>query len=67
MNKFEFIFIPTSNGTIKIYSYGFLGHGSPGKVYATFNDLVVSSKGYNRKRTIVKALSKLNEIMASQE
>lgn len=64
MNKMEFIFIPANNGIIKLYVYGFSGMNAPGKVYATYNDFVVSSKGYNRKRTIVKALSKLHESLA---
>ncbi|MCU9612273.1 hypothetical protein OEV98_01690 [Caldibacillus lycopersici] len=67
MKNLEMIFIPSSFGLIKVYSYGFIQPGASGKVYATYNDIVVSSKGYNRKRTIIKALSKLHELVVNNQ
>ena len=65
MQKMELIFIPAENGMIKVYIYGFLA-GGYGKVFATYRDFVVSSKGYNKRRTIVKALSKLTDTILKQ-
>jgi hypothetical protein len=65
MHKMEVLFIPSSSGIIKIYIYGFI-KGSAGKVYATLNDVVSSSKGYNKKRTIIKAVSKLHQSLSNQ-
>jgi len=65
MKKMEIILIPSSSGVIKVYIYGF-GNGY-GKVYATLNEVVATSKGYNVKRTILKALSKLNQSLINKE
>jgi len=61
----EIIFIPQKRGTIKVYIYGFHGGSGYGKVFATFEDMVASSKGYNKRRTIIRALSKLYETIAN--
>src|SRR5690606_24782262 len=66
-NRFENIFIPTNTGMIKVYIYGFQPYGSWGQVTASMNDLCVNVKGYNRKRTIVKALASLNESLINMK
>ncbi|MBS4198772.1 hypothetical protein KHA93_03790 [Bacillus sp. FJAT-49732] len=66
-NRYEMIFIPTNYGMIKIYIYGFKPYGSWGQVVASMNDLSVNAKGYNRKRTIVKALALLNESLLNMK
>ncbi|MCJ8006087.1 hypothetical protein ACFFF5_04855 [Lederbergia wuyishanensis] len=60
-SRYEMIFIPTNSGMVKIYIYGFKPYGSWGHIIASMNGLSVNTKGYNRKRTIVKALALLNE------
>ena len=50
---------------MKIYIYGF-ANGGAGKVYATLNDVVSSSKGYNKKRTIIRAVERLHQQYTSQ-
>lgn len=59
MKKFEIILMPTPIGLCKIYVYGFLQAGSRGKVFATLNEITVSSTGYHRNRTIIKAVEDL--------
>lgn len=65
MHKMEKFVIPTSSGTMKIYIYGF-ANGGAGKVYAILNDVVSSSKGYNKKRTIIRAVERLHQQYTSQ-
>lgn len=60
-DKYEMIFLPSKTGIVKIYIYGFNQYGSAGRVFASLNDINVSLKGYNRNKTIIKALTKLNE------
>jgi len=67
MKKMEMIFIPAEIGMIKVYIYGFQGGSGYGRVFATFEDMVASAKGYNKKRTIVRALSKLYESLANKQ
>lgn len=66
-NKFEVIFLPSTSGIVKIYIYGFKPHGSWGQVYSSMNDLSVSVKGYNRKKTIIRSLAKLNESLLNKK
>lgn len=60
-NHFETIFLPSNSGIVKIYIYGFKPYGSWGQVFASLNDVTVNIKGYNRKKTIIRALANLNE------
>ncbi|MCR2820902.1 hypothetical protein [Lederbergia panacisoli] len=66
-NRFEVIFIPTNSGMIKLYIYGFKPYGSWGHVFASMNDISINVKGYNRKRTIIKALAQLNESLLNMK
>ncbi|MBS4217932.1 hypothetical protein KHA96_06300 [Bacillus sp. FJAT-49711] len=66
-NRFEVIFIPANSGMIKIYIYGFKPYGSWGRVFAAMNDISINVKGYNRKRTIIKALAQLNESLLNMK
>ncbi|RLQ90602.1 hypothetical protein [Falsibacillus albus] len=59
--QMELILLPIEQGLIKIYVYGFNSKGAWGRVYAELNESNISIKGYHRKKTIIKALSKLNE------
>lgn len=59
--------LPYHSGVIKVYIYNFLQSKGRVKVYATIDDRVVSCTGYNKKRTIVKALSKLYKTTANYE
>ncbi len=60
-NHYEAIFLPTKSGVIKIYIYGFKPRGSWGQVFATKNGITVNVKGYNRRKTIIRSLTKLND------
>jgi hypothetical protein len=67
MNSFEMMLIPSNYGMIKVYIYGFYPPKGMGKVYASLDDTVVSCKGTCKKKTIIRALSKLNEILSNQK
>jgi hypothetical protein len=59
--RMEMIFIPAKNGYIKVYVYGFSSLGTWGNAVAEFNGVTVTAKGFNKKRTIVRSISKLHE------
>jgi hypothetical protein len=59
--RMEMIFIPAKNGYIKVYVYGFSNLGTCGNAVAEFNGVTVTAKGFNKKRTIVRSISKLHE------
>lgn len=59
--RMEMIFIPAKNGYIKVYVYGFSNLGTWGNAVAVFNGVTVTAKGFNKKRTIVRSISKLHE------
>jgi len=59
--------LPIENGLIKIYIYGFGQAGAWGQVFVQFDDLTVNIKGYHQKRTIIRALRKLNEMLLDQK
>jgi hypothetical protein len=67
MSKMEMMIFPSDKGMIKLYIYGFQGYGNWGKVYATYNDITVSSKGYHRKKAIVRSLVKIHESLVNKE
>ncbi|WAA11119.1 hypothetical protein [Fervidibacillus albus] len=67
MKNYEIMMLPHGSGVVKVYIYNFLESKGRVKVYASLDDQVVSSTGYNKKRTIVKALSKLYKRTVSQE
>ena len=65
MHKMEILLIPTSSGLMKIYVYGFQD-GSAGKVYATLNQRVTTSKGYNKKLAIIRAVERLQQLFMNK-
>jgi hypothetical protein len=64
--RMEMIFIPLKNGKIKVFIYGFSNLGTWGNVVAEFNGTTVTSKGFNKKRTLVRSISKLHETLAKK-
>lgn len=60
-NRVELIYLPTDSGVVKIYIYGFKPFGAWGQVFASMNDVSVNVKGFNRKKTIIRSLTVLNE------
>ncbi|MBS4177304.1 hypothetical protein [Lederbergia citrea] len=66
-NQFEAIFLPSKSGIVKIFIYGFQPYGSWGQVFASMNDMSVNVKGYNRKKTIIRAIAKLNESLLNMK
>ena len=61
--SFEIIYLPSKMGMIKVYMYGFHKNGEPGRVFVMLNDLKVNGKGTNKKKTLIRTLSKLNELI----
>lgn len=59
-NRFEMFFLPSKKGMIRVFIYGFDVPGSWGQVFAQYHDYTISLKGYNKKKTIVQTLNKLN-------
>lgn len=64
--RMEMIFIPAKNGYIKVYVYGFSNLGTWGNAVAEFNGVTVTAKGFNKKRTIVRSISKLHESLVKK-
>ncbi|MBU5214426.1 MULTISPECIES: hypothetical protein [Heyndrickxia] len=64
--QMDAIFLPTETGMIKIYAYGFSPSGSWGQVYTEYNDITITVKGYHRKKTIIRSLSRLNESLLNK-
>jgi hypothetical protein len=54
--KYEAFFFPTKEGLLKIHAYGFNPTGSWGEVYATLNEDTICVKGFNRHKTIMRAV-----------
>ncbi|MET3698170.1 hypothetical protein SAMN05877753_10826 [Bacillus oleivorans] len=65
--KMEVLVLPNVNGTIKVWIYGYQRAGDFGKAIAVYGNTVVTAKGYNRKKTIVRSLTKLNQLLIDQE
>ena len=61
--SFEMIYLPSKMGMIKVYMYGFQKKDEPGRVFVMLNDLKVNGKGTNKKQTLIRTLSKLNELI----
>lgn len=59
--------LPNASGNVKIWVYGYQRKGDFGRVVAVYGRAVVTAKGYNRKRTIIKAVSKLNQLLSDQQ
>ena len=66
-NTYEALFLPTKSGVIKIYIYGFKPYGSWGNVITSMNTVSVNVKVYNRKKTIIRSLEKLNESLLNMK
>jgi hypothetical protein len=64
--RMEMIFIPAKNGYIKVYVYGFSNLWTWGNAVAEFNGVTVTAKGFNKKRTIVRSISKLHESLVKK-
>ncbi|RDI47647.1 hypothetical protein [Falsibacillus pallidus] len=64
--KIEMMFLPIEEGLIKLYIYGFKSAGAWGQVIAEFNDVTINIKGYSRKKSIVRALAKLNNALINK-
>ncbi|WP_404408870.1 hypothetical protein [Jeotgalibacillus malaysiensis] len=52
--------IPVNPGVITVYIEGFNEEKSKGTVYAELNKEHVSATGFNKKKTIVRAIAKLH-------
>lgn len=64
--RMEMIFIPAKNGYIKVFVYGFNRLGTWGNAVAVFNGESATAKGFNKKRTIVHSLAKLNRSLVKK-
>lgn len=62
----DVIFLPTETGMIKIYAYGFSPSGAWGQVITEYNDITVTVKGYHRKKSIIRSLTRLNESLLNK-
>ncbi|MGE6258562.1 hypothetical protein ACQKCU_11810 [Heyndrickxia sporothermodurans] len=62
----DVIFLPTEKGTIKIYAYGFSPSGSWGQVFTEYNNITVTVKGYHKKKSIIRSLTRLNESLLNK-
>ncbi|HWO74879.1 MAG TPA: hypothetical protein VNM69_03055 [Bacillus sp. (in: firmicutes)] len=65
--KMEVLVLPTVNGTVKVWVYGYQRAGDFGKAIAVYGSTAVTAKGYNRKKTIIRSLTKLNQLLIDQE
>jgi hypothetical protein len=63
----ELIILPTDQGEVKVFVYGFKPFGSWGQVVVQLNDLTVNSKGYNRKKTIIRTLTQLHQMLVNNQ
>ncbi len=52
--------IPVTSGVITVYIEGFNEDISKGTAYAELNNEQVSATGFNKKKTIVRAIAKLH-------
>lgn len=62
----DIIYFPTEKGVLKIFSYGFSPSGAWGQVYTEYNNITVTVKGYSRKKSIIRSLTKLNESLLNK-
>ncbi|WP_227395679.1 hypothetical protein [Jeotgalibacillus aurantiacus] len=70
MNKgiaLQLLRIPTNAGTIVAYIEGFQSVQDKGTVFAELNGKAVTASGFNRKKTIVRAIAKLHQQHAIQQ
>lgn len=65
--RMEIIFIPSKDGMIKVFIYGFFNLGTWGKAVAELKGVAVTANGFSKKRTIVRALTKLHETLIKKE
>ncbi|MBM7586636.1 hypothetical protein JOC86_003188 [Bacillus pakistanensis] len=65
-NHMEAMFLPTDQGMIKIFIYGFQSIGSWGQVIAQLDDVTVNTKGYSRRKTIVRSLTQLHQMLVKK-
>ncbi|WP_335870417.1 hypothetical protein [Bacillus sp. 2205SS5-2] len=65
-NHFEMVILPTDYGDIKVFIYGFQPFGAWGHVVAQYKGSTVTSKGYNRRRTIIRSLSMLHHSLVNE-
>ncbi|MEJ9212865.1 MULTISPECIES: hypothetical protein [Bacillus] len=65
-NRFEMFFLPSKKGMIRVFIYGFDAPGSWGQVFAQYHDYTINMKGYNKKKTIIQTLNKLNERLINE-
>ncbi|CAM3685983.1 hypothetical protein [Mesobacillus zeae] len=65
--RMEIGWIPIKTGKIKIRVYGFAAAGTEGTVTAELNGVTTAARGYIRKRTIIRAISKLHYSLQKKE
>lgn len=65
--RMEIILIPSKNGMIKVFIYGFIHLGTWGKAVAEVKGVAVTANGFSKKRTIVRSLTKLHETLIKKE
>lgn len=65
--RMEFWNLPSSQGMIKVWVYGFQHAGDFGRAIAVSDNITVTTKGYNRKKTIVRSLAKLHQVLLDQQ
>ncbi|WP_239256489.1 hypothetical protein [Listeria ilorinensis] len=65
--KFEMLFFPTSEGMLKIHVYGFNPSGSWGEVYVSLGEETLCVKGFNRQKTIRRAIAARRDIQANRK
>ncbi len=63
----EMLLLPSSNGMIKIYIYGFKTSKSYGKVFVEYNGITVEDKGSRKEKLIIKALTKLHQALVNEK
>jgi hypothetical protein len=63
----EMIILPAEQGEVKVFVYGFKPFGSWGQVVVQLNDITVNSKGYNRKKTIIRTLRQLHQMLVNNQ
>ncbi|MHC5253003.1 hypothetical protein ACYRFS_10735 [Listeria kieliensis] len=54
--NYEMMFFPTREGLLKVHAYGFNPCGSWGEVFVTLGSETICVKGFNRKKTIMRAV-----------
>ncbi|MEI5905950.1 hypothetical protein WAK64_02565 [Bacillus spongiae] len=64
--RYEMIILPTDYGDIKVYIYGFEPFCKWGHVIAQYKQNVASSKGCNRKQTIIRTMTMLHHSIVKE-